>query len=103
MVMVIVRAQNLVRILSAVVSYLMDSVETLPLAKILGPELRKYWSEESAPVLLNTADKSTDKDRGMDTKSKPARKLSLQDKLAGWTFAGLENEPKNRDTSPSIS
>ncbi|MCJ1342713.1 Protein phosphatase 2C 2 [Peltigera leucophlebia] len=88
--------------LSAIVSYLITSIETLLLAKILGPELRKYWSNEWVLVLLNTADESKDKVKGMDIKSKHARKLSLQDKLAGWTFAGEKNEPTNLDISPSI-
>lgn len=93
MMMVFVPARNSVRL--TLPSYLSAGVETLSLAKILGPELQKYWSQESAPELLSAADESTDRNGGTDMRSKPTRKLSLQDKLAGWTFAGVENEPAN--------
>lgn len=36
-------------------------------------------------------------------KSKLTRKRSLQDKLASWKFAGVENEQANRDNSRSKS
>lgn len=40
-------------------------------------------------------------ERGADMKSKPKRKRSLQDKLAGWKFAGRDNELATRDNSRS--